>query len=83
MTLTVLVLILLTAACCLGFSFGSRSRKHPLQNKTQAEALMYFLEKERLRHGKDIMRCKADMRKISQNYGIETPKADADEWISP
>jgi len=42
---------------------GRRSRKYPLRNEGQAEALRYFLYKEIFRHRLDIRRAKKDIRK--------------------
>lgn len=52
-----------------------------IQNHDQAQALAFFLAKEKARHLKDIANIDKDLSKLKEKWGIVIPPVYSDIWI--
>ena len=52
-----------------------------IQNHDQAQALAFFLAKEKARHLKDVANIDKDLSKLKEKWGVEIPPVYSDVWI--
>ena len=65
----------------VGIIVGIRSRKFPISGKGAQEALAFFLLKEIVRHRKDIVNAKKDLRKLAEKGYYPPIDLDLDVWL--
>ena len=51
-----------------------------ISNKDQAQALMIFLNNDRIRHQRDIDRINSDIQKLQTKWGVSIDPAHVDTW---
>lgn len=56
-------------------------KERKIQNIDEANALAFFLAKERLRHLQDVDNINADLIRLKSAWGIEIPDVDVDTWV--
>jgi hypothetical protein len=52
-----------------------------LKSKEEAQAFVYFMEKERKRHLKDVENINRDLSEVINKWDVKIPDVDVKEWV--